>query len=113
MAVEPRFAQAMLNVLTAMSAREGARMPSVDVQRAAVSIDVQKVGRSTLPVQLWHVEGSRGIRYMVALTMESHDHYADVIDAECSCPAGESKTTCKHVLYVLARADLNGNHLRP
>lgn len=107
------MAQAMLNVLTTIGAREGSRMPSVDVQRAAVSIDVHAVSRSTLPVKLWRVEGSRGIRYMVALTMESLDPYADVLDAECTCPAGQSKTVCKHLLYVLARVDIDGNHLKP
>lgn len=85
-------------------------LPSVAVLEAATAIEPAKIERTSLPVKLYHVEGSRGARYMVALTMSSLNRDADIVRFECSCRAGQTGQTCKHAMRVLAEANRSGHH---
>lgn len=142
--IDPRLAQSMLNVLSALQAREGSRMPSHAVQLAAVHIPVSNIAVHTGLARIYKIDGSRGLRYPVILYMDEHSpcydcgamevhdgscRYASsgddtdpvldaerlpavIIDAECTCDAGRSHQTCKHLLRALAEADRDGHKLK-
>lgn len=103
MSLDPVVAQAMLNVLTAL--RERGTMPSRDVQLKATAIPAEDITFAAERCRKYHLPGSNGERYMVAVALAPDDK---IIDAECSCKAGSTGHACKHALRVLAHLNLNG-----
>lgn len=100
--------QAFRTVLETMNARPGAQMPSREVVANAAHIDPAALSQHTGWHRKWHVRGSRGIDYAVILHMESTADDAPIVDAECTCPAGQSGRVCKHLLRVLAECERDG-----
>lgn len=106
-------ALAVVNVVQALHDR-GGPVPSHDVQRAAaelvfnqdVSVDVGRHFR------VYHVTGSRGIRYVVVLNMADDSPNADVVSGECTCDAGRASRVCKHLTAVLTTAARHGHILQ-
>lgn len=112
MQISPVLAHAMLDVLSAIQQRDGAKMPSHDVQRKAAAIPADRISHHAGPTQLYHVRNDAGIEYAVILHMASSEPSADIIEGECTCDAGRARTMCKHLLRVLAQAQFAGHNLQ-
>lgn len=123
--VSHRTAQAMLNVLDAINAREGSNFPSKDVQRKALRIldrspkdhgitdrgralviDVRGEADETYAVELFVQARARTMSEIEAGDIAGP--YEHIIDVRCSCPA---TTTCSHLLVALTSAERDGLRL--
>lgn len=110
---------AMDKVRRAIEQRKGSTFPSVDVQNAALALlkespTTRGISQLAASARVYSVERG-GRRYLVVLYLREHgpagESWHAIIDAECTCPAGEARKTCKHLLAVLTRAARDGLNL--
>lgn len=108
----PTIAAALVDTLQAIKDRKG-QMPSHAVQKRALqfmeaSPTERRMSRNVARAIVYRFERDSGT-YLVALYMTSDKD--EVIDGECSCPAGQARTTCYHLLAALANAYRDGHRL--
>lgn len=119
--VSPQIGQAAMNMLYAMSRREGCDLPSSDVIDKALRVlgadpATRGVSHNVAPAIVYKVpSSSEPVRkHLVALYTQNDGRSWDgftqpkIIDAECSCKA---TTTCWHLLTALTYAENDGYHL--
>lgn len=111
-------AEGLLAVVTALSRRPGAQMPSVDVQLKTMRLlSSEPHGKYVLSDNAWAFWVTGQPAWKGATTTPHHrvtvalNDNGTVNDAVCSCTAAYHGKLCAHQLCVLIHLHLQGNRL--
>lgn len=107
-----KLAQGIVNTVQAIIERGGtAPSREVQVKSATIAGHPWRIVQHVSPARAYTVKGDTG-EHLVVVWHELGDPEGPVVQARCSCRAGDHETTCSHLLAVLAHLDADGTPLQ-
>jgi hypothetical protein len=106
------IARAIGDVCDAIAERGGDVPPTATQHKAGRYLLSHKISQTIGLTRTFHAEGSEGEHYLMAVTYESGDDGAAIVDAECSCTGARHGHACYHLIALLAREAQDGRVLK-